>query len=311
MKRLVRALITVGLAAVSLPGSAQPACGPVVVRAEVEAAPGELSLADLLAPGTCPQVYRLAAQVSLGTVPRAGSVRVLEGSQIRQLMEGFGEREQNSASGGSPRIPERGIPERSIPELVIPERVSPERIIPERIIPERIVVRQARAVKTCAEIAEFLSTAGRSPGGAAARRWQEDLDCAASGNIPQDAPLELLKASWNVGLERWEFGLRCGRPADCIPFLVWTREQTPPDGFLQSFPRQAETASADANPMARLIRTGQTAMLTWEQAGIRIVLPVTCLEAGGLGQFIRVRFKNASGTLRAEVVGAGTVRASL
>ncbi|MGA8837771.1 MAG: flagella basal body P-ring formation protein FlgA [Candidatus Sulfotelmatobacter sp.] len=298
MKRLLRAMmmITGGLAAVPLPGCAQAACGPVVVRAEVEAAPGELSLADLLAPGTCPQVYREAAQVSLGTVPRAGSVRVLEGREIRRLMEGFGELEQNLASGGSQRIPERSIP---------------ERIIPEPIIPERILVRQARAVKTCAEIAEFLSSAGRSPGGAAGNRWREDLDCAASGNIPQDAPLELLKASWNVGLERWEFGLRCGRPADCIPFLVWSREKISPDVFPQSFPGRPETASADASPMARLIRTGQTVMLTWEQAGLRIVLPVTCLEAGGLGQFVRVRFKNAPGTLRAEVVGAGSVRASL
>jgi hypothetical protein len=290
MKRLVRAMmmITVGLAAGSLPGCAQPACGPVVVRAEVEAAPGALSLADLLAPGTCPQVYREAAQVNLGTVPRAGSARVLEGSQIRQLMEGFGT--------------ERGIP----------EQIIPERIIPERIIPERILVRQARAVKTCAEIAEFLSAVGRSPEGTAGSRWREDLDCAASGNIPQDAPLELLKAGWNVGLGRWEFGLRCGRPADCIPFLVWSREKTPPDAFPQSFPsRRPETASADVRATARLIRTGQTAMLTWEQAGLRMVLPVTCLEAGGLGQFVRVRFKNAPGTLRAEVVGAGSVRASL
>jgi hypothetical protein len=301
MKRLVRAmmLITVGLAALSLPGCAQPACGPVVVRAEVEAAPGGLSLADLLAPGTCPQVYREAAQVSLGTVPRAGSVRVLEGGKIRQLMEGFEEGGQSLASGGSQQIADRSIP----------ERVIPQRIVPERIIPERILVRQARAVKTCAEIAEFLSAAGGSPGGAAGSRWQEDLDCAASGNIPQDAPLELLKASWNVGLGRWEFGLRCGRPADCIPFLVWTGEKMPANGLDQSFPRRPETATA--NSMARLIRTGQTAMLTWEQGGLRIVLPVTCLEAGGLGQFVRVRFKNAPGILRAEVVGAGSVRASL
>jgi hypothetical protein len=41
------------------------------------------------------------------------------------------------------------------------------------------------------------------------------------------------------------------------------------------------------------------------------VLPVTCLEAGGLGQFVRIRFKNAARTLRAEIVGAGMLRASL
>jgi flagella basal body P-ring formation protein FlgA len=61
----------------------------------------------------------------------------------------------------------------------------------------------------------------------------------------------------------------------------------------------------------RLVKPGQTAMLTWEQAGIRVVLPVTCLDAGGLGQFVRVRFKNAARTLWAEVIGESTLRASL
>jgi flagella basal body P-ring formation protein FlgA len=59
------------------------------------------------------------------------------------------------------------------------------------------------------------------------------------------------------------------------------------------------------------VQRGQTAMLTWEQGGIRVVLPVTCLEAGAAGQFVLVRFQNAPRTVRAEVVGAGEVRVSL
>jgi flagella basal body P-ring formation protein FlgA len=61
----------------------------------------------------------------------------------------------------------------------------------------------------------------------------------------------------------------------------------------------------------QLIKPGQTATLTWEQSGIRVVLPVTCLDGGGLGQLVRIRFKNGAQTLRAEVVGAGSLRAGL
>jgi len=42
------------------------------------------------------------------------------------------------------------------------------------------------------------------------------------------------------------------------------------------------------------------------------VLPVPALKRVDSAKFVRVRFKNAPGTLRAaEVVGAGSVRASL
>jgi len=52
MKRLVRAMmmITVGWRRV-FTGLRQPACGPVVVRAEVEAAPGRAKPGGFAAPG--------------------------------------------------------------------------------------------------------------------------------------------------------------------------------------------------------------------------------------------------------------------
>jgi hypothetical protein len=317
MKRLVAALITVGLVAVSLPGCAETACSVVVVRAQVEAAPGELSLADLLAPGTCPQWYRRAAQVSLGTVPRAGSVRVVDGSQIRRLILGLDERSMDEAGFGHQRFGDHG-------KNLVRESLARN---DDKRIPERIEVRQRGAFKTCGEIAEFISAADRSASVPEGSRWREGLDCAAARDIPEESVLELLKTTWNARLERREFALRCGRPEDCIPFLVWAGEKNARAGVSPSASRTAEASNANAkdrdrdreigkdknknNNMVRLIKPGQTAMLTWEQAGIRIVLPVTCLEAGGLGQFVRIRFKDATRTMRAEIVGAGMLRASL
>ncbi len=285
MKRLatIRVVVMTAaiFAAVPIRCAAQPACAKVVVESSVEAGQGQLTLADLLGPGTCSQVREAAAHVGLGTAPRPGSVRVFEGGRIRVLLEEL-------ANGGTENL----------------------RDAARMKIPERIVVQPAGAMKSCAEIAGFLASA--SPG----QDSQPNLDCAAARSIPQSASLELTRTAWNAALQRREFALRCARPEDCVPFLVWTDEREKSGGSLRraAFPA-GSSAGALANPGASggelLIKPGQTAILTWDQGGIRVVLPVTCLDAGGLGQFVRVRFKNAAGTLRAEVLGDGTLRASL
>jgi hypothetical protein len=297
MKRLAMVLMSGVFAAASLRCAAEPACAQVAVEAAVDAKRGELSLADLLGRGTCPEWREAAARVSLGAAPRAGSVRVLEGSQIRRRLEEL-------ASGG----------------LGLKDAVSMQ-------IPERIIVQRAGATKSCAEITRFVASVTASPETASApSRWLEDLDCAAARRLPEQTALELTKSAWNAALQRWEFALRCARPEDCVPFLVWAHkkrtssaqvsEAQSPDAQSQTFLAESSAAGLAGAPKARgsverLVKPGQTATLTWEQAGIRVVLPVTCLDAGGLGQFVRVRFKNAARILRAEVVGEAMLRASL
>jgi len=101
--------------------------------------------------------------------------------------------------------------------------------------------------------------------------------------------------------------------------LVWTREENTSAAYVAEARSKSILHSRNIDSVAkttgsgaeRLVKPGQTATLTWEQAGLRIVLPVTCLDAGGLGEFVRVRFKNAARILRAEVMGKATLRASL
>jgi hypothetical protein len=294
MKRLAMMLMSGMFAAASLRCAAQSACRDVAVRASVEAGQGELTLADLMGRDTCPHLREAAAQVRLGAVPRSGSVRVLDGRHIRFLIEELANhREQNVQGAAAMQIP------------------------------ARIVVKHAGATKSCAEIAQFVAGAAASQDLAKApSRWREDLDCAAARGIPEDTPLELTRTTWSAASERWEFALRCARPEDCVPFLVWVHgRKTPGVGFAtsQSGTSGRFTASEESplpfrtevNGAGRLVEPGQTAMLTWDQAGIRVVLPVTCLDAGALGQFVRVRFKNVARILRAKVVGEGTLRASL
>jgi hypothetical protein len=299
MKRLAMVLMSGVFTAAALRCAAEPVCTRVAVEGRVEAAgPGELTLADLLARGTCPQLRQVAARVSLGSVPRAGSVRVLDGRQVRRLLETL-------AGDG----------------LSVRKTISMQ-------IPERIAVRRAGAAKSCREIARFVASAAPSQDRASApSRGQEDLNCGAARSVPEDTALELTKSTWNAALQRREFALRCARPEDCVPFLVWGREEKTRlarDGDAQRGAVQRLASAVESSPaglaqaskaggsgIGRMVKPGQTATLTWEQAGIRIVLPVTCLDGGGLGQFVRVQFKNAARILRAQVVGDGTLRASL
>jgi hypothetical protein len=287
MKRLAMVLMTGVFAAAALPCAAQLACPEVAVETRIEAGQGALTLADLLEPdllesGACVQLRQAATQVSLGAAPRVGSTRVLDGGQVRRLLEGL--------EGGSRKIVGTNVP-------------------------ERIVIERAGATKSCVEIARFVASATPSKDMAGARsRWQQDLDCAGARGIAAEAVLELTKSSWNAALQRREFALRCVRPEDCVPFLVWVHEEKTARAQVADAPNGASrrfAPSSSANSAGHLVKPGQTAMLTWDESGIRVVLPVTCLDAGAMGQLVRVQFKNTARILRAEVVGDGTVRATL
>ena len=280
MRWLAMALISVACAAAPLNCRAESECAPASVRSSVEVEGEQLTLAELLEPDTCSWWRGLATRMSLGAVPRAGSERVFEGREIRRLLSTLENRISSSAGGG---------------------RRVPEQVVPEHIVPERIVVRRAGLSKTCADIAEFVRSESPSL-----------LNCAAAPSVPKDAPLELLRTSWNSPLQRTEYALRCVRADDCVPFLVWAGERkTSAILATTAVSKPPDPSNANEGRMARLVKPGQTAILSWEHAGIRVVLPVTCLEAGGFGQFVRVRFQNASRTLRAVVVGAAMLRANL
>jgi hypothetical protein len=166
-------------------------------------------------------------------------------------------------------------------------------------------------VKSCGEIAQALTNRALSGELALDSRGREPLDCAAAGAIPREAQLELTRTNWNAALQRREFSLRCAQPELCVPFMVWARE----DGGHAKLSADRGLTGVSASPAFRgnqlLVKPGQTATLSWEQAGIRVVLPVTCLDAGGLGQRVRVRLKNGAQILRAEVMSDGTLQVKL
>lgn len=140
-----------------------------------------------------------------------------------------------------------------------------------------------------------------------------ELDCGAMPALTVGINLELTKIFYDRILRSWEFLVRCASTADCVPFLVrWPR----PAWAEQ---RQAEvaqlslSASRDIAPQRQhvLLRPGETTTLVWDQDGIRVVLPVICLDQGNVGDSIRVRIKSGSRVLRAEIINESLLRAIL
>jgi len=249
----------------SAPSLAESGCARVRLKAEVQIALGELTLADLLEPESCAEIVEAAAHLKLGAAPLAGSSRVMTGEELRSKLGGF-------------LSDRRG------------EMWS---------IPERVVIERGGTARPCSEIAQAIMRA--LPGDFSGEILESDFDCTAARNVPARASLELAYSRWNRLLGRWEFRLRCRHSSDCVPFLLWARGIAPA--------RLRAAAKDDGGIAGQSIRAGQTAILRWEEGGIRIVLPVTCLDGGDAGGTVRVRFKNSAKVLRAEILSDGTLRA--
>src|SRR5258708_32296737 len=184
-------------------GSAE-GCSQVAVQSRVEAGQGELTLADLLARGSCPQLRDAAARVSLGVAPRAGSARVLDGRQIRQRLE-----------------------ELAAVSLNLGARLNLEKEISVQV-PERIVVRRAGAMKSCAEIASLLAGAAPTRGATIARgQWRGGREFAPARGHPGKRALALTQDPREWGFQAWgvSFGGARGEGAGARPRWAPARDR--------------------------------------------------------------------------------------
>jgi hypothetical protein len=289
-----------GLASLRVFSAAQAACEGPAVRSSVEIANQELSLADLLEPGSCPALLRAAAGVRLGRAPLVGSVRVIEGEEVRALLRKLAPNAEGSASG-----------------------------IDMIHIPERVVVRHAGPRSSCAEIGERVLVLGHwrseigQTGELSAGNPAPNMECGGVGRIPEGVPLALGKVVWDPASGSWRISARCVQASDCVPFQVrvWGHDlQLRSSPVLASLPTSAKPASAlpgtSLEPKVHvlaepgLVHPGQRIRLLWDENGIRMTLPVICIDAGGVGQRVRARIAPSSRVVRAIVVDAGTLRAA-
>lgn len=270
--------VVAGLLGMAAFGRAEVPCEISVPRS-VEAHNPILSLSDLLDADACPGWLGAAAQVHLGALPLAGSVRVFEGREVRVLLEEVARTEGFTAAA----------------ILAVPRRIS---------------VRRAGSRSSCAEIAQALFP---DPSGEL-----DEVECGAAGRIPGDASFAVTRKSWDSAAGAWDVVVRCTRPGDCVPFLLRLpgkgvagiaakAGRTEDPGRTPLSPRLRSQASPLPAPGPVLVRRGEKVTLVWDQDGIRLVIPAVCLEDGHQGETVRARI--AGRMVHAVVVRAGTLRA--
>jgi hypothetical protein len=312
MKPLLIAACIAGFSVLPQVSLGQQAC-QVTVRARVEVASGEFSLADLLARDSCRELLRAAARLPLGSAPLAGSVRVFEASEVRVLLQKVTRSIRYSAGGST-----------------------------SMHVPERVTVRRAGARASCADIGRRIreSLDARPVAAEAGRHGTARpiadrvaarvvashdiaahvIDCGVADRIPQGTPLELTRTVWAPALHSWEVSVRCVHPGDCVPFLMRVQDHNSAPEMGPSTQRITASSSPSGWPTGRaalnpsnakpMVRPGEAVTLLWDEDGIRLVVPAICLDPGGAGQSVRARIAPGGRLVRAIVVRAGELRMS-
>jgi Chaperone for flagella basal body P-ring formation len=250
----------------------------VAALSEVHAHGADLSLADLLSPGSCPELLQSAARIRLGAPPLAGSVRVFDGNEVRSLVE------QTL---------------RNLPPWRRPDTVR---------VPERIQVRRA-GLSSCARIEAklFAEPAGVS----------HETDCGAADRITENASLALTRKHWDPALDSWVYSVRCTQRDECVPFLMRVRGLRPGGAADFGLTRKENArATFDSLPsgvarehdLGLLVQPGQRTSVLWDEDGIRLTVPAICMDKGRAGDTVRVRLERSNRIIRAVVVSPRILR---
>ena len=182
-------------------------------------------------------------------------------------------------------------------------------------VPERVVVRAAEGRASCAEIWASLASGG-APGVPTTRPQKPgEVTCGATERVRSHADFEAVRKSWDPLLASWNLVARCRRPEECVPFLVRVPGSTASQQFVRpSSPRKPKPGLIGPPAALRLdrdlaVKPGQRVTLQWEERGIRLEIPVVCLDGGAKGDTVRARVGQRGRVLRAIVMDSGQLRA--
>jgi len=250
---------------------------PVRLLERAGSAGEAIRLSDLLPPVVTPEMLRAAATVQLGRSPRLGSVRVLRAREIADRLA-------NSAI----------FEEVSIPDQIMVQRVG-----------YQLVSENVQAV-----IAEFLKKEHWPVSGVPALKWNPETYALSSS--PR---LEVDRTGWDAMRQELQFTVSCVPRKLCGSFLV----QMPlsAEGMEQwrgkfggSSLRHGQEKLTANRSLPLLVRAGQSCRFLVQSGGLRISLPVICLQRGRLGQTIRVREAGGHHTFTGQISSAATVQSS-
>jgi hypothetical protein len=263
----------------------------VRLRDAVEVKRNRVWLSDLLPVDAPSSLQKAGAAIELCAAPQPGSARVLDAEQIITRLAG-----------------------------------QPE-VLRQLAIPPRITIRYegwpiAEATVRIA-ISKFLREQGLLAPGLLAPGKQGDLPDAARlewlrplAATEEHPMLQVAGVDWDNRQQSLQLRLRCSKRAACGNFLVhvvlpapveeeWHRRLKPGTGL------NSAQSGQGLQPGTALAEKGKPAMLVLDDGSMRISVRVICLQSGVLNQQIRVFNAQNRQVLRAEVVGAGLLHASL
>ncbi len=254
---------------------------PVRLHESVEVKRQTILLSDLLPAESPATLKTAAAAIELGDAPQAGSVRVFPAAKIARKLS----RHAALLSG-----------------LSVPARVTVRR--KEWRIP-------GQAIETA--IAKFWKQQG----------WKRDalpetgeLAWTAAAAV-ENPVLQVTASQVDPRRQMLQLRLRCVERSTCGSFLVMAPLSRTSPAQASEAAQRVTAARPEPIPKAGthpssgpiLVRAGDFATLVLESEGIRISLPVTCLQRGGLLETIRARQVGGQHVYQAEVVGHGMLKA--
>ena len=107
--------------------------------------------------------------------------------------------------------------------------------------------------------------------------------------VPHEARLQVTSVHAVAQADDWLLRLECGSRLECLPFEVLLRTRGQPPSTPPGIPAMSAPAVPVNDIPAPLVRAGQRVRLAEEVSGMRLSVTAVCLQAGGIGQRIRVR----------------------
>jgi flagella basal body P-ring formation protein FlgA len=299
-------IVALLLGAVPIPSLAAPAQGDERTKLCQKATLGVsiVHLSDLL-PREAPDALRArAAEIALGSAPQPGLARMISGMEIRSRLI-------------------------DAPDLL--ERLK---------IPDWIVIQRSCRLLSNSELLQAIRLRLGAQATPDSAKWDpSDLQLSTPVYVTLDDPgLEVTRIELDPLRRQTRFRLWTSKEPPILPFWVTLAHDVKvptlvarhdvPAGQRTSDGQSLVTASDLASPEARapvqrgqagtrstiapvvMIEPGRPAKLVVEGAHYRISTTVIPLQAGVLGQQIRVREVDSQHILSAEVVGRGELKAA-
>lgn len=266
---------------------AQRDCTSIRIPATVAITGTDFTLADLLAPPVCPLVADEARQVRLGSAPLAGSTRVLDAGELRSELRKLDIPSASRMWWQNVTLPERISVHRPVATASCSELAG--RALDDPVVRERLAASGA--------FAQAIQTGRISPA---------DVECGAAGRVPRQARLLFTKVNWDAAARSWDICARCLPARDCVPFLI--RVHLAAGEVTPQIRLRRDNKSAISQEGSVLVHRGGRATLIWEHAGIRLEVPVICLEPGRQGGHVKIRIERSNKVVDAVVTGAGRLR---